>query len=170
VVTSGELAWEVFKGLGSMAGLATGAFVIWDRFWRHFPIAVIVPRPLMHGSNNTVARLAVKNLASRPILITWENGTASHFRIAKDDTIHSVVSSLFPGRRTVALDVNEIRELELLRPANYEEIEHDDWLHLTLLWKFAQPIVWQPERNIRVAIKKSDYLLLNGGSAIDDEL
>lgn len=61
-----------------MVGLATGAFVIWDRFWRHTPQAIVVPRPLMEGSANIVARLAVKNLAPRPILLSCENGGANH--------------------------------------------------------------------------------------------
>jgi hypothetical protein len=69
--------WEIIKGLGAIAGLLTGAFVIWDRYWRHLPQAVIVPRPLMEGSANIVARLAVKNFAPRPILLGWENGASA---------------------------------------------------------------------------------------------
>lgn len=166
-MTNAELAWEIFKGVGSMAGLVTGAFIIWDRLWRHVPQAVVVPRRLMEGSVNIVARLAIKNLAMRPILLSWENGASGHLRLAKDDSVGGVVNSLFGGRKTIVIDVGASRELEIMRPYNFDEIAPDDWLHLTLQWKFAQPIWWQPERKIRVALKKGDFALLSGAG--DDQ-
>jgi hypothetical protein len=162
--------WEIVKGFGSIAGLVTGAFVVWDRFWRHTPQAIIVPRPLMEGSVNIVARLAVKNLAPRPILLAWDNdGRPAHLRIAKDDSIHGVVSSQFPGRRTIVLDVGEVREFDLLRPANYFDLASEDWLHVEVSWKFPQPILWQPEHKLRIGIKKQDFRILTGDDSENDE-
>lgn len=168
-MTNAELVWEVFKGLGSMAGLATGAFVIWDRFWRHTPQAIVVSRPLMEGSSNIVARLAIKNLASRPIVISWENGAANHLRLAVDDSIHGIVSSLFEGRKVLAINAEETREFVILRPYNFPDINPDDWLYMRLNWKFAQPILWQPMRKIMVALQKHDFELLDGGKADEDD-
>jgi hypothetical protein len=122
----------------------------------------------MEGSANIVARLAVKNFAPRPILLGWENGASSRLRLAKDNSIRSVVSSQLSGRRTIVLDVGEEREFDIYRPRNFDELATDDWLHLELSWKFPQPILWQPERKIRVAIKKKDFALLTGEAMEDD--
>lgn len=164
-MAAAEFIWEAIKGLGSVAGLATGAFVIWDRFWRHTPQAIVVSRSLMEGSSNITARLTIKNLASRPIVISWENGAANHLRLAVDDSIHGIVSSLFEGRKVLAIDADQTLEFAILRPYNFPDLDPDDWLYMRLNWKFAQPIVWQPMRKITVALQRHDFELLDGAKA-----
>jgi hypothetical protein len=46
----------------------------------------------------------------------------------------------------------------------------DDCIHLELIWRFAQPIIWQPDRRIRVSLKKRDFSLLDGEEDAFDEL
>lgn len=156
-----EVAWEVFKGLGSLAGLGSTSYLLWDRYWKHVPQAVVVPRPLVDGSVNIVARLAITNLAPRPILVGWENAPGE-MRVALDDTLRGVIGSQFPKRTTVAIDAGEVREFPLLNPSGYEALSSDAPLSIDLKWKFAQPILWQSERKIRVWLRKQDLQSLIG--------
>jgi hypothetical protein len=154
-MTASELVWEVFKGLGSLAGFWSTGYVLWDRYWKHIPQAIVVARPLMEGSRNLVARLAIKNLAARPILIGWEH-SPDRMRVAIDNTADKIIDSVFPGRTTVAIDAGELREFPLLKPSDFGALSTDAPLSIDLKWKFAQPIFWQPERTIRVWMKKKD--------------
>jgi hypothetical protein len=53
------------KIIGPISGLLTGAFLILDRYIKHFPFAVIVARPLMPGSRN-VEILSLREESQRP--------------------------------------------------------------------------------------------------------
>jgi hypothetical protein len=116
----------------------------------------------MEGSANIVARLSVQNLSPRPILIGWHN-SAETMRVALDDTLRNVLGSQFSSKRTiVALDAGEVREFPLLNPRGYEALPAEAPLSIDIKWKFAQPILWQPERTIRVWIRKQDLQSLIG--------
>jgi hypothetical protein len=64
---------ELLKTIGSISGILAAGFLIRDRYVKHFPLAIIVARPLMHGSINIQPFLFVKNVSDRPILVSWEN-------------------------------------------------------------------------------------------------
>jgi hypothetical protein len=110
----------------------------------------------MPGAAVDSAFLAIKNNASRPILVTWENGLRDQLRVAKSHGIRSIVTTLFEGHTTVPVDVDQVRELPLLMPNDFSEMEPEATVQMTVRWKFAQPYLWQPERKIRVWIRKRD--------------
>jgi hypothetical protein len=62
------------------------------------------------------------------------------------------------------VDVEEVRELPLLMPNKFSEMESEATVQMTLRWEFAQPYLWQPVRKIRVWIRKRDLdaLVENG--------
>jgi len=66
---------ELLKVIGSASGLFATSFLLWDRYYKHFPIAIIVARPVMPGSVNVNHRLLLKNVSDRPILITRSMAT-----------------------------------------------------------------------------------------------
>jgi hypothetical protein len=127
---------ELLKVIGSASGLFATGFLLWDRYYKHFPIAIIVARPVMPGSVNVNHRLLLKNVSDRPILITWEHGDRTQLRVAKDDSIHGVVRSQLRGETVVALDAGD---------------------EVFLRWRFAQPRVWKPDRTIPISIRKRDF-------------
>ena len=68
-----DTALEILKTIGSISGIFAAAFLIWDRYTKHFPLAIIVAQPLMPGSQNIVLFLGVANFSDRPILVSWKN-------------------------------------------------------------------------------------------------
>lgn len=66
------------------------------------------------------------------------------------------------------MDAGETREFTMLHPYNFKELEADDWVYMHLQWKFAQPLIWQPERKMRVALQKRDFELLDGATFNDE--
>jgi hypothetical protein len=49
-----ETLYEIAKAVGSASGFLAGAFLLWDRYVKHFPVAIIVARPLTEGSMQIV--------------------------------------------------------------------------------------------------------------------
>lgn len=107
-----DLIWETAKGIGAIIGLATGAFVVWDRFYRMTPTAVVVVRPLIPGGIPKATYLQVRNRADRPILVSWQNGQREFsFGIAKDHSTRSIVASFVGGRETIVIDADAQKRL-----------------------------------------------------------
>jgi len=155
-MTAGELVWESFKSVGGFAGFASTAYVLWDRFWHDTPSAVVLARPIMEGSKTLVPVLAVRNISNRPIIMRWRHGPGPGFRLAKNDTSRGVIETLFAGDATATIDPEATRIFHLLKPNDYDEIDPDNVIELEITWKFAQPIILQTERRIRIAIRKSN--------------
>lgn len=155
--------WAVIQGCGALVGLATGAFVVWDRVIKEWPVAFIVREPLMPGSINTVSKLRIINRSQRPLLVWWRAGENSNeFRIARDDSVREIVTSLLPGEPKHIVDGNETVDLELLKPGRMDEIALDNIIETRIHWAFVQPAIWQRRRTIPVRITKKAYLALLG--------
>jgi hypothetical protein len=84
---------EILKIVGSLSGLFATAFLLWDRYSKHFPVAIIVAQPIIPGSVNIAHRLYLKNVSDRPILISWEHGGMNQLRVAKDHSAHGILRS-----------------------------------------------------------------------------
>jgi hypothetical protein len=156
---------EVFKTIGALSGICAAGFLVWDRYTKHFPVAIIVPRPLSAGSRNIAHWLYVKNASDRPILIAWEYGNSNELRIAKSNSVHGVVQSMRYGETRISVDAAADVLLPVFKPGSYDDIDPDNGLELHLRWRFAQPRVWKIDRKIRVWIRKRDF-----DSMVDDYL
>jgi hypothetical protein len=148
---------EILKTVGSLSGISAAAFLVWDRYTKHFPVAIIVPRPLIPGSQQIVHRLYIKNVSDRPILVNWEHGDANQLRIAKDESLDGIFNSQLRGQTVISLDAGAEALLPILKPGNYDQIDPDNSLQVDLRWRFAQPLIWKPDRRASVWIKKRDF-------------
>jgi hypothetical protein len=147
---------DIGKTLGSIAGFCSAIFLLWDRFTKHYPVALIVARPLVDGSRNIVLFLAVKNVSDRPILFSWNAGDSTKLRLAKDQSIEGIVRSLVYDQTTISIGPQGDVSLPVLKPGNYDDIDLENYMEIELSWKFTQPLVWTRERPLRVSIRKRD--------------
>lgn len=150
-----EGLYEVVKAIGAALGIFSAAFLLWDRYVKHFPVAIIVPRPLMEGSREIMPFVYLRNVSDRPVLISWENGVEG-LRVAKAQTVEGVVETLFEGRTTISLGPQAEAYLPLFQPSNRDEIADDNMMEMEMKWRFAQPRIWRADRRLPVSIRKSD--------------
>jgi hypothetical protein len=148
--------FEIAKTVGSMSGLFASAVLVWDRYTKHFPIAILVARPLSHGSSQIVPFLLVKNVSDRPILIAWDAGDSSRLRLAKDQSARAIMRGIIDDETVISLGPESETLLVVFKPSRYEEIDAENSLEIDLRWKFAQPRIWKAERRIKVWIRKRD--------------
>lgn len=146
---------DLAKTLGYLPGVFAAVFLISDRYVKHRPIAIIVPRPLMPGSQRIEPFLFLKNASDRPILVSWDNDRTK-LLVAKDQTPQGIFSYLSEGQTVISLGAEVEVILPVLRPSTYNEIDSDNRMELELRWRFAQPRFWVADRRLRISIRKRD--------------
>ena len=152
-----QLIWDLVRDFGAVVGLLTGLFVLAERWTRHYPQALFSPKPLGGFGRQTVM-LSVSNRSDRPMLVKFENGSVNgHFRAARDDSSHAIITATLPGETWIPIDAGDTRTFPLLKPPNYEHLGDDSQIALRLWWRFAQPILWRGDRSIQMSIEKSTY-------------
>ncbi|MEI4482252.1 MULTISPECIES: hypothetical protein [unclassified Phyllobacterium] len=163
--------WEAIKGIGSIVGLLTGGFVVWDRFLSSAPSMIIRAKPLLTGSVEKWPILDVTNKGDRPIIIRWKNGERlNSFGLAKDNSTRSIVESLVPGSSAVSIDTGESLKIEMFLPSNLEAIDDGNQIEVEVFWSFAQPKIFKRFRKRRVTISKSNlHALLGKNSRFKDD-
>jgi hypothetical protein len=164
----GDTVFEAIKTIGGISGICTAIFLVIDRFTEHYPVAIIVARPLMEGSANIVPSLLLKNLSDRPILLSWADGNSTQLRIAKSQSVRAIMMSLVEGETTIALSPKAEATLPLFRPSGYDCIDPENMLELAIRWQFAQPIIWREPRRLWVRIRKRDLDALVDGYFAED--
>ncbi|UQD69335.1 hypothetical protein JEY40_25320 [Bradyrhizobium japonicum] len=165
-----DTLYEIAKAIGSVSGLVAIGVLLWDRYVKHFPVAVIVARPLMPGSRQIVPFLHVKNSSDRPILVSWKDGDRSKMRVARGQSIDGVLQTMFDGATTISLGASGEAVLPVFRPGDYDRIDPENQIELCLHWKFAQPRIWKADRSIVVSIRKIDLdRLIDGYLEHDDK-
>ncbi|WP_316159795.1 hypothetical protein [Bradyrhizobium sp. SZCCHNRI20481] len=151
-----ETAFEILKAVGSLSGIFAAAFLVWDRYVKHFPVAIIVARPLVAGSHNIVHCLVIKNVSDRPVLLIWRNEVDAHqLRMGKSQS--AIVESMFEEETIVAVGPEAQVILPLIQPPNYEEIDPENCIWINLRWRFAQPRIWLFDRKLKIWIRKRDW-------------
>jgi hypothetical protein len=154
--------YEIVKAIGAASGIFSAIFLIWDRYVKHFPVAIIVARPLIPHSQQISPFVYLRNVSDRPILISWKDGIEG-LRVAKAQTAEGVVRTLFEGETTISLGPQAEAYLPLFLPRDRDEIDPDNMMELELKWRFAQPRVWRVDRRLPVTIRKSDLEKLIDG-------
>jgi hypothetical protein len=154
--------WEFVSGLGALVGLATGIFVVWDRFFRHSPTAIVIARPLIPGGKVNGTYLQVTNRSDRPILVSWKSGVRDgQFGVAAGDSTLQIAESVLDGHRTVVIEPTSAYDFVLLMPPQYSELDVDSRVEARLLWRYAQPVIWQTDRQIKVSVPKRSLMLMS---------
>jgi hypothetical protein len=158
-----DILFEIVRTLGAIAGLASAAFLIWDRATKHYPVALFEALPLIDGGSNIEVFVRLKNFSDRPVLLSWPNGQGRGLYIARNDSAEGIMRYLFEGETTIVLSSQAERVFPLLRPSAYSKIDPENMMELEIRWQFAQPIVWRTPRTLRVAIRKRDFEALIEG-------
>ncbi|WP_441280126.1 hypothetical protein [Bradyrhizobium sp. 63_E2_N1_3] len=161
--------YEIAKAVGAASGLLAISLLLWDRYAKHVPVAVIVARPLMAGSRQIVPFLYLKNPSDRPILVSWKDGDHRKMRVAKGQSLEGVLQTMFDGDTTISLDGGAEAVLPIFRPREYDAISAESQIELCLRWKFAQPRIWKVDRSIVASIRKIDLDQLVEGYYEHDE-
>src|SRR5262249_17289077 len=117
----------------------------------------IVARPLIPGSVNISHFLMLENVSDRPILVSWDNGEPNRLRLATNDSIRGIVTSLISGETVICIESKSEMVMPVLKAAKYDDIDAENMLELELRWKFAQPRVWKRDRSILISIRKRDF-------------
>jgi len=152
--------WEAIKGLGAVVGIMTGLFVLWDRFYKMSPVAVVTTHADEDGWVKTT-HLRVWNPSDRPILISWRNGAPGNLRIAIDHSIQNIVTAAVGGAQTIVVESGQQKDLLLLKPEGYNAIDRENRVEAELFWRYAQPKIWQRDRRIRVSIPKASLMIMD---------
>ncbi|WP_050420301.1 hypothetical protein [Bradyrhizobium tropiciagri] len=148
--------FELMKIIGSVSGICSAIFLVADRYFKHYPTAIMVAGPLIEGSSNITHFLWLKNYSERPIIVSWQH-ESNHLHLAKDDSARSIMHSVLPGESAVSLGPNAETQLRVIKPSNHDSIDPDNSLELRLRWRFAQPIIWKADRTIRIWMRKRDF-------------
>jgi hypothetical protein len=150
-----EFLVDLVRTVGSLSGVFAAAFLIWDRYVKHVPVAIIVARPLVDGSQQIVPFLFLKNASDRPILVSWDNDR-SKLRVAKSQSSRAILRSLGDNQTVISLGPEAETYLPVFTPNTYDEIDPDNVMELQLRWRFAQPRIWVAERQLRISVRKRD--------------
>ena len=138
--------WEAVKGTGSVVGLLTGGFVIWDRLFRHRPTFYLVAgAPGMTGSRQILLR--VTNNDQRTIIVRFPKpDKPTHLTVLiSDDITASVVAasrSRFPARAVGPAASTDLAIAEAWRDKPARRT-----LTVRAQWCFAQTLgiaIWLP--------------------------
>ncbi|WP_159011357.1 hypothetical protein [Bradyrhizobium sp. S69] len=143
------------KAVAYLPGVFAATFLIWDRYVKHRPMAIIVARPLMDGSVQIVPFLFFKNASDRPILVSWDNDRTK-LRVGKDQSAHAILRSLGDEQTVVSLGPEAEAYLPVFKPNTYDLIDPHNRMELELKWRFAQPRFWIAERRLRISLRKRD--------------
>jgi hypothetical protein len=97
------------------------------------------------------------------MLISWKQDDSTRLRLAKDDSLQSVVKSAIGGEVVIAIGSQDEVFLPVIKSGGYDQIDPDNSLLISLRWRFAQPRMWNADRNIRVWVRKRDldYMIDN---------
>ncbi|OPY95757.1 hypothetical protein A5906_07250 [Bradyrhizobium sacchari] len=164
-----DTLYEIAKAVGAASGLLAISLLLWDRYVKHVPVAVVVARPLMAGSRQIAPFLHLKNPSDRPILVSWNNGDYRKMRVAKGQSLEGVLQTMFDGETTISLDGGAEAVLPIFKPRDYDDISSESQIELCLRWKFAQPRIWKVDRSIVASIRKIDLDQLIDGYYEHDE-
>ena len=112
-----DTLFEIVRTLGAVAGLASAAFLIWDRATKQYPVAFFEARPLIEGGSNIAIFVRLKNFSDRPVLLSWPNGQGRGLYIARNDSAEGIMRYVYEGETTIVLPSQAERVFPLLRPS-----------------------------------------------------
>lgn len=162
--------WSFLQALGSLVGLITGVFVVFEYFTRHRPLMFIIAVPFadVPGANRFYF-LRVKNRAERPLLLRVRNGSRNgELRLSKDDSTHAFVTSVLEGSSTFVIDGSTHDDFPLSKPPNFDELDSECYMRSVVYWKFAQPPLWLGWRKQTLRISKQSFQSLGEEEGVED--
>jgi hypothetical protein len=156
-----QTAVDTFTIFGSIVAIITGGFVIWERFFRHSPIAFATSDVLVPGGQVRGCYLRIRNRSERPIIVSWPTGIQrNELRVSVDHERGSIIQSLLDGEKAVIVDGMSDGSFVLHPASNWKDLDLDQTMEIVIKWRFVQPMIYQFDRNIHLSLSKRAYLLL----------
>jgi hypothetical protein len=162
--------WEALKTIGSMAGLITASFFVYDRLVRARPLAFITRAPL-GGAGRPALYLRVMNRSERPLLLTFPPRVKqSTLTVLADHSYRSIVRALGGEKSVVVLQGGEQSDFPLNRSETFEQMPAKTPLSVEMIWSFAERTRWPLRRRIKIHTSKQqiDELLAEPLRMADD--
>ena len=159
-----DVIWNAIVGVGAVIGLLTGAYVLLERWTKDYPSVFIFAKPLSDFGRRSLY-LRVANRSERPILVTMSGRPQpGQFRVARDHSTHAILVALYHEENTYGIDGKTEVDMPLMMPngVNDDAYEMDSSIEMVVRWRYAQPILLQGDRKIRVTSSKRNLRALLG--------
>lgn len=151
---NGAEIWSVIKTVGSLGGLISAAFLIWDRATKSRPYARFLQDDDYDIPEKNRVILRVHNPSDRLILARAGNSSSPQdlFLSADDETFMRAdiygIMAIKPGGFV---------DMHVMRQDGWEVLPDNGMVRAVFRWKYAQPIVFRSWRTERLMIEKQDY-------------
>jgi hypothetical protein len=136
---------EALKTIGSLVGLATGAFVLVDRFLRHRPIAYF--RPPKDDSDEM--RLVVHNTASEAIVIDAIRCRPPTMVVSFSDDWRDLLDPDLENGCISIIAPHSEKSFPWVERPNWEKQKPEDRAQITIRWAFTSSR-WLPLVPVRL--------------------
>jgi hypothetical protein len=131
---------DVIRTLGTIGGLVSPVFLLFDRFIRNRPI-LAVQRASFYGHPTSHFDLRIFNGADQAILITGID-SSEHWGIAKDDSVEGVIGAVRRRSFSVIVGSREERTFPILISKDAIEDPTPQALSLKVYWKDLRRPGW----------------------------
>jgi hypothetical protein len=163
----GFLEWV--KLAGSLVGLATASFVVWDRVYRDRPIFALhvksPPTGRAGGRENDVF-LRIKNVSDEDIVVDDVSIGPAHLTLSVDNEIRSLVSAMVSEVHPIVVGPFGERLLILITtvvegsPAELEPVS------ITATWRGTRR-PWPWKRHVRIQTSVTEVRRLRSATAAE---
>ncbi|MCK0209360.1 hypothetical protein MWN33_15095 [Starkeya koreensis] len=159
--------WGVVESIGSIVGLLTGIFVIYDKLFKNVPVMYFDVLTFSSGYRSIILR--IKNVSQRPILVKFARAkNRNTFSLGLGDGARDSIVSLISKGACVSIDGNSDYYLKVVNSFDFDLVKDDEILSAYVKWRFAQYSIHNIWRCKKLSIKKEDYKILLNKEAIDN--
>jgi hypothetical protein len=131
---------DVIRTLGTIGGLASPIFLLFDRFVRNRPV-LAVQRGRFYDHPTSHFDLRIFNGADQAILITGIE-TSEHWSIAKDDSIDGIIGAVRRHSFSLILESHENRTFPILIASSTFDDPASVPLSLKVYWRDLRRPGW----------------------------
>ena len=138
--------FEWIKSVGALAGLASAAFLIWDRLKRDRPHASL-------GSKARDVELRIENHGDADILIESIKLTPSSFHVALGSTIDDTADALYGPPWTTVVAAKDRGCFRLLTTPAWDALPATAPVRITISWSVERSRwIWQWPITLRTTV------------------
>lgn len=150
----GTEIWSGIKTLGSLGGLVSAAFLLWDRATKSQPYARFLREDGSDIYEKNRVILRVYNPSNRLMLaqVDISDHPQNLYLSADDETFERA------GRNAIMpIKPNGFVDLDVMRQDGWKALSCNEAVRAVFIWKYAQPLLCQHWRTKRIEIVKQDF-------------
>lgn len=156
--------WDMFQGLGALAGLISALYLAFRHVTRTYPVAIIVARKHYDLNKELFPFIRIKNSSERPLIVTFKDNTAlNELRVMGDYETRSVIAAAMRAPTRVIIDGEATAEFPIASRKDIDTIDPENMMVVRFYCRFAQPHWWQRERMYEIRIRKREMKALTEG-------